>query len=307
MTRSYVLLVLCVFIWALNYISRQYLLREFSPLLLSALSLTLVSCVFLIGALFTRSLVKVTRNEIMFLLLSAVIGLIANQIFLFQGLKYTTATNASLIFTLSPLITAGLSAAFLKEKVTWRMIAGCVTALAGLCLALNTNGLVFHAGDLLLFGATFTFSCNLIFTRFLSRRLSPFIITVYSFGLSALFFDPFVLAFSGAGIEWNHSWSTWGLLLVSVLVAQGLTGVMWNKGMQTVGAAKASIVLNLQPLMTMMLELLLFRHSVSFQQVFGISLVFIGVLFATLQLGYVHTKKKSRMDKNNNNCEINCK
>lgn len=265
------------------------LLKEISPLVLSALSLTLVSLLFFLVAITTKSLVKVTRKEMGILLLSALIGLLANQIFLFQGLKYTTATNASLIFTLSPLITSGLSAIFLKEKITWRMIAGSIVAIVGLYLALNTNGLSFHAGDWLLLGATFTFSCNLIFTRLLSSSLSSFIITVYSFALSALIFDPFVWSF--AAIEWNHSLRIWGLLLVSVIVGQGLTGVMWNKGMLTVGAAKASIVLNLQPLMTMLLDWLFFRHAVTYQQVLGISLVLIGVLFSSLQAGRSRSPK----------------
>ncbi|MFE5319002.1 DMT family transporter [Paenibacillus sp. NPDC056579] len=289
MARSYVLLIVCVFIWALNYISRQILLREFSPLVLSALSLALVSCIFLVWAVVTKSLVKVKSKKVILLLLGSTAALIANQICLFEGLRFTTATNASLIFTLAPLITAGLSAVFLKESITWRMIAGCLTAIAGLFMALNTQGFALHIGDWLLLGATFTFSCNLIFTRFLSRHFSSFLITAYTFTLSAIFLGPYVGAVSV--IEWNQSIGLWSLLIVSVIVGQGLTGVMWNKGMEAVGAAKASIVLNLQPLMTLLLEVLLFRHAVSFQQMFGISLVILGVLFGTLQFGSFKRQK----------------
>jgi len=289
LAKSYGVLIGCVFIWALNYISRQMLLKHFSPLALSAISLTLVALLFFIWAAATRSLAMAKRKNAVMLLLGSSAALIANQVFLFQGLKFTTATNASLIFTLAPLMTAGLSVAFLKERVTWRMAAGCLVAIAGLFMALNTNGFALYAGDWLLLGATFTFACNLIFTRYLCRHLSPFLITVYTFTISALLFAPYVVA--ADDIDWNQSLGIWGLLVVSVVIGQGLTGVMWNKAMDAVGAAKASIVLNLQPLMTLLLEVLLFGRAVSFQQMFGVFLVILGVLFATLPLPLLIKKK----------------
>jgi drug/metabolite transporter (DMT)-like permease len=291
LVKSYLLILACVFIWALNYISRQILLKEFSPFFLSALSLTVVSCVFLVIAFWAKALVSVTRKDMGLLLLSAIIGLILNQILLFKGLQQTTATNASLIFTMSPLMTTGLAFIFLKESITWRMIAGCLVAILGLFLALNLQGFKLHTGDWIMLGATFTFSCNLIFVRILSRRLTPFIITAYSFVISCVFFDPFVLSFTS--INWHHSVRIWVLAIASILIAQGLTNVMWNKGMETIGAARAAIVLNLQPLMTMMLEFVIFGRGVTFQQMLGASLVFIGVLLGTMQKGFFKQEQGS--------------
>jgi drug/metabolite transporter (DMT)-like permease len=270
--------------------ARQILLKEFSPFFLSALSLSIVGILFLACAIVTRSLISLTRREVGLLVLSASIGLIANQILLFKGLQQTTATHAALIFTMSPLMTAGLAAGFLKETITWRMIAGCLVATSGLTMALNMQGIKLNAGDWMMLGATFTFSCNLIFVRLLSRRLSPFIITVYSFAISSFFFDPFVLSLTP--IVWNHSVLIWGLAIGSILMVQGLTNVWWNKGMQTLGAARAVMVLNLQPLMTMLLDFIIFRHIFTFQQMFGASLVFAGVLFGTLKKGFFKRNQK---------------
>jgi len=294
--KSYLLLLVCVFIWALNYITRQFLLKEFSPYFLSALSLTVISVVFLGWAFATKNLVRINRKEVLFLLLSAVIGLIANQLFLYQGLQRTTATNASLIFTLSPLFTAGLAALFLKERITWRMAAGSLVATAGLSQALGLSGFRFHLGDLLILSGTFTFSCNLIFVRILSRRLHPFIVTVYSFALGSVLLDPFVFAFST--INWHHSVWIWMLAIASILIAQGLTNIWWNKGMQTVGAAKASILLNLQPLMTMLLDMVIFHQAVTVDKIFGAVLIITGVAIGTWQKEFgklpkgKHTRKQ---------------
>ncbi|UUZ92492.1 DMT family transporter [Paenibacillus sp. P25] len=168
---------------------------------------------------------------------------------------------------------------------------GCLAASLGVGTALNLHGFAMKTGDLLMFGAVFTFSCNLIFTRILSRRLTPFIITVYSFALSAVLFDPFVL--SSLKIDWAQPLRIWGLAFAAVLVAQGLANVLWNKGMQDVGAAKSAIVLNLQPMMTMLLDFILFGHPVTVQQTLGAALVFGGVLLGTLPMGSVVKKSKA--------------
>jgi drug/metabolite transporter (DMT)-like permease len=280
LVKAYVILIICVLIWALNYIARQILLKEFPPMVLSAFSLTVVSCLFFVGALLNRALVKLTCKEWLLLLLSAV-GLIGNQMLLFTGLQHTSATNASLIFTLSPVMTAVLAALILKEKITWRMMIGSVVALIGLAMALNLQKITMSSGDLLMLGAVFTFSINLILTRLLSRRLSPFIITVYSFTLSAALLDPWVL--STIQMDWKHPVWIWSLAFAAVVIAQGLANVFWNKGMETLGAARSAIVLNLQPLMTMLLDLIIFGHSVTLQQMMGAALVFTGVLLGSLQ------------------------
>lgn len=246
------MLLLCVFIWAGNYLARQFLLEKFSPLFLSAFSLTVISIFFCLLAFLTKSFVRLKRKELLLFCFASLIGLVANQIFLFTGLKYSTATNASLIFSLSPLITAGLAAVFLNEKITLRMIIGSSIAILGIFFVLSVNWkFVFNIGDLLLFGATATFSCNLIFVRMLSKRLSTFIITTYSFMISAVIFDPFILVSSP--INWNHSFLVWGFAVLSVIIGQGVTSMIWNMAMNTVGAARSAIVLNLQPLMTMLL------------------------------------------------------
>lgn len=286
MVKSYTILLFCVFVWAGNYLARQFLLKEFSPLFLSAFSLTVISFFFILVSILSKSFVKVKLREFVLLCGAALIGLVANQIFLFTGLKYSSAANASLIFSLSPIITAFLAGVFLKEKITVRMIIGSLIAIIGIYLVLAVKGqFVFSKGDLLLFGGAATFSCNLIFVRLLSERLSTLIITTYSFILSAAIFDPFIL--SGTSVAWNKSLPLWVIAAASVIIGQGLTTLMWNKAMNDVGAAKAAIVLNLQPLMTMLLDYLIYQTLITTQQMFGAALVFAGILLGTIQMGMV--------------------
>lgn len=300
MVRSYSILLSCVFIWAGNYLARQFLLTEFSPLFLSSFSLTIISVFFCIIAAFTESYTRLRRKEFVIFCFAGLIGLVANQIFLFTGLKYSTATNASLIFSLAPLITAALAGVFLKEKITVRMVLGGVIAIIGLYLVLSVKGqFVFNIGDLLLLGATTTFSCNLIFVRLLSARLSSFIITTYSFVFGAVFFDPFVLF--GTKIGWDHSISVWTFAVLSVLIGQGITSLLWNKSMNDVGAARSAVVLNLQPIMTMFLDFFVYHTPLTLDKIIGAILVFAGILYSISRRGYIF--KRRILNREEINCE----
>jgi len=237
----------------------------------------------------TKSFVRLSRRILIILCFAGLIGLAANQIFLFTGLKYSSATNASLIFSFSPLITAILAAVFLKEQITNRMVFGSLIAILGIYFVLSVKGhFVFNIGDLFLFSATATFSCNLILVSMLSKQLSTFIITTYSFMISAIIIDPFVL--TDSDIEWNHSISIWLLAAASVIVGQGITTSMWNNAMNDVGPAKSAIVLNLQPLITMFLDYWINHNTVTVQQIAGATLVFSGIILGIVQKG-ARTKK----------------
>lgn len=296
LAKSYLILLTCVLIWAGNYLARQFLLKEFSPFFLSAFSLTVISIFFCLMGLITKSFVRLRRKEFMLFCCAGLIGLVANQIFLFTGLKYSTATNASLIFSMSPLITAALAGVILKEKITRQMIFGSVIAIIGLYFVLSVKGqFVFGMGDLLLLGATTTFSFNLIFVRLLSKRLSPFIITSYSFFISAIIFDPFILI--GNDIDWNHSISIWVFAVMSVLIGQGIATLMWNKAMNNLGASRSSIVLNLQPIMTMLLDFLIYQNPLTVKKIFGAGLVFTGILLSTVHIGFILKKRIGTREK----------
>lgn len=281
--RSYFILFLCVVLWAANYLTRQLLLTKFPPLFLSAFSLSVASIFFLSIILYTRAFQKVNKKELVLLVITGLIGLIANQIFLFTGLQYSTATNASLIFSLAPLLTALLSGIFLKEKITARLLIGSVIAIIGIYFVLSAKGsFVFNVGDILLFGATATFACNLIFVKLLSNRLSTLVITTYSFVIASVMFDPFI--FIGIDIDWNQSFSFWMIAFLSVLIGQGVTNLAWNSSMHHIGAARSAIVLNLQPVITLLLDYWIFHSEITTMQLLGIFCVFIGVLYSSFQL-----------------------
>ncbi|MGW8824112.1 EamA family transporter [Paenibacillus lautus] len=69
----------------------------------------------------------------------------------------------------------------------------------------------------------------------------------------------------------------------SALLIQGLCAVIWNAQIRKVGAAKASLFLNLQPFVAMILGYITLGTPISLTQVAGSVLIISGVVLATMQ------------------------
>lgn len=281
--RSYLLLLLCVTLWGSNFVFGSVLVKEFPPLHLSAfrlLATTLFLCAYA-GA--TRRFSRLTLRDILYLLPLTVFGYLMNQVSFFTGLQTTDATTAALILSLAPIFTALLARLFLKEPFTKRMAIGSFVALAGVFFVIGkASGLHLSVGVWLLIVAMVTFSFSVIMMRKLTETLDAFAATVYSTILGCGMVFPTAL-WREPHAQLHPQWWAWVLLIGTAFVIQGICSLIWNGQLRKVGAAKASIFLNLQPFVAMVLGFILLGTPITLTQVAGSMLIVGGVVFATWQ------------------------
>lgn len=281
MLKSYGIILLCITLFSSNFIFGQVLGQTISAGHLTVIRIFCVTLLFVIWGFFSKSYARLTVRHAFLLFFMGLLGTVLYQIMLFKGLKTTSATTSSLIFGLGPLCTSLLAFILLKEKITYRMVSGALLTFAGLYIALQKGGSYhFQIGDLYIAGAMFLFSTNLIFYRTLARKLPALTIMLYSFMFSFLISWPAVMGDPGF---WRITPAEWGLAAFSAVFSQGLGGLLWNREMNKVGAAKASVFLNLQPLIVMLLSLVFLHTPVTLQQLSGSVLVIGGVAISSLQ------------------------
>ncbi|WP_246311118.1 DMT family transporter [Paenibacillus xylanilyticus] len=76
-------------------------------------------------------MIRLTSQDIIYLIPLAFIGMLLHQVSFFTGLQTIDATTSSLILSLFPIFTALLARLFLKEPFTLRMVVGSLVALIG--------------------------------------------------------------------------------------------------------------------------------------------------------------------------------
>ncbi|WP_274319540.1 DMT family transporter [Paenibacillus qinlingensis] len=171
-------------IWGVTYVLSAYLLRAFSPVLLSFLRIC-VTGVLLLAVSRTQVIQQPTRREWLLLLGSAVFFTLIQQPLYFIGLQFSTAANASLIYAVAPIATLFLEAIFLRTRFSWLKVAGALLGFLGVMVIVTFNGqsLKVSIGDVYLLIAMLGFfdQC-VVYTSFIQKNVTFFNLVVFHVG-----------------------------------------------------------------------------------------------------------------------------
>ncbi|MEH7097206.1 DMT family transporter [Neobacillus vireti] len=283
--KAFISLFLVSVLWGCNYPVSAYLLQGFSPVLLSTVRICFTSLFLIICALIHKGMKRPTISEWKYLIGVGIFGTLLNQTFYFTGLHHTTPANASLIISLAPIATILLERIIFKVKFTIKKSSGAMISLIGVfsIIGVANGALGISWGDFNILIAMFCLSISILFIRGLAKTMDTFIITVFSTVLGS------VLMIPAAGVEnlvsgsvISHSLLMWILLIFAGIMAQGVAGFWWNKGVAKVGAGTASMFMNIQPFVAILASHFILGNHISLNQILGGILVLLGVFIANM-------------------------
>jgi drug/metabolite transporter (DMT)-like permease len=191
------------------------------------------------------------------------LALSISSVLFFLSLKLMPLAEATAIVFVSPVITAILSAIFLKEQMSRRAWAATMLALAGVAIVLRPNVAEFGAAALLPLCAAFFFSTMIILNRMAVQTGS-------AMGLQwilVLIAAPTVAAFALTGHfaeipDMYIMMPDWTVFLRCACVAVTASTAHWLifQGTMRTSAANASQAVYVQLPMALFLDALIFRH-----------------------------------------------
>src|SRR5690606_16695768 len=119
--RMQLLLIGTMAVWGLNISAIKVLTDYMDPLLISAYRMVLATVIINMTLVWSRRpiyLGRISRKHWLRFILCAVLMVYANQIFFIGGMSTASATNGSLIMSLSPLVATGLAAILFREPLS---------------------------------------------------------------------------------------------------------------------------------------------------------------------------------------------
>ena len=277
------LLLLTVGVWGLNVTVVKLLLRHFQPLELSILRFTAAAAIFFLVVSIRVGQMRIARRDWSWLLVAALFGITLNQVCFVYSLKFTTASNLSLLLASTPAWAALLLLGLRMESVGLRHWAGIAVSILGVAtivlfrpggVQLNVNLL----GDLLGIGVAITWAVYSVALRPLVRRHSVFKVSAWVLLLGTVAILPLGFPQTNAARLAATSPSTWGLYAYSMLGAVVLTNIFWYIGMRRLGPARGTLYGNIQPFIGVLFAALILHERVSPVQLLGGVLVIGGVL-----------------------------
>lgn len=286
-------------IWGCNYVVSAYLLRGFSPVFLSFARISMTSIFLFLLALKIGGIRRPTKQEWVLLAGAGVFGTLINQIFYFTGLRASTAANAALIIATAPVATTILERIFLKVKMNVSKVSGAFIGLFGVFIIVVFEGgsIGISAGDLNLIVAMLAMSVSLLFIRRLSDSMSSYAVTIFSTILGSVLMAPAAAGeqvFSHIVIS-RDIWM-WVLMAAAGVIAQGIAGFWWNRGVAVVGAGTAAMFMNIPPFIALVVGHIVLGDPIYMAQILGGVLVLSGV--------FVANQKALRKDDVKQECQI---
>lgn len=217
-------------------------------------------------------------------------GVFGTNALLFSGLKYSTATNASLILSCSPIVITILSVFILKERIVFGQVFGILISFLGVLIVVSKGSLAllmsldFNVGDILLLGNPISWGFYSVLMKKLLDRYSPLAIGTYSNLVGVIFFPPFIIyELATAQAEIHLTAVSFGAIAYVGLLASSVGTLWWNKGIKQVGASRASIFMNGVPISAMLLSVVVLGERIGLPQILGAVMVLAGVYFNSLR------------------------
>ena len=274
-------LLTAMLLWGSSFVAMKYAIGSLDPMLVVCVRMVIASICFLP---FLRSFSRLRPGRKQVLLLAAM-GLCEPCLyFLFEAaaLNLTSASQASLITTMLPLLVAVAAALFLGERLTRRIIIGLFVAATGavwLSLAASVSVHAPHPvlGNFLEFMAMVTATGYIILLKKLSADLPPFFMTAAQSVIGAVFFSLILLITDihlPAAIPMPALLS---IIYLGTFVSVGAYG-LYNFGVSRVPANQAAVFINLIPLWAVVLGVLLLGEKFTGWQFAAGLLIFAGVM-----------------------------
>ncbi len=279
------LLVMAMLVWASSFIALKSAIGPMGPMSVIFGRMLSASLVFVF---FIKSFFKLefTKEDIKYIAIMVLLEPCLYFIFEAKALQFTSASQAGMLTSMMPLITAIGAGLILKEKITKRLLFGAFLAVCGavwLSISTDSSSVANNPvlGNFLEFMAMVCGAGYAISIRRLSKKFSALFLTAVQSFAGAVFFFPFFLwEYTTAGFEFDLKAIAWTLYL-GVVVTLGGYG-LFNMALSRVEASKASIYINLIPVFTLLLAYLILGENMKFVELIASAVILLGVAISQM-------------------------
>ncbi|MFY0543336.1 DMT family transporter [Brevibacillus sp. H7] len=277
------MLLAVVLIWGGNYTVGKFGMQALSPEVFTLTRFLLVIPVLWVLVKWKEGNVAIRARDIPAFLLAALVGITLYQTLFVASLKYTTATNASLLVAMSPLFTVIVAVLAKQERATLALAFGSLMAVGGVVVVKGAaaGGITFSLESLLGDGlaalASLLFGLYPFTTARLARSYSAMKVTLYT-----ALFGTFFLAVYCTPDLLRVNWielpsSAWWSLLYAAYPVTAYSLAAWNYGIERLGPARVMPYMYLVPVTAILVAMAVIDEQMNGWQWCGAVMIVAGV------------------------------
>ena len=273
-------LIIAMLLWASSFVALKLAFQGYHPMQVIFGRMMIASLCFVI---FIPSFRKITwrYRDIKYFLFMGICEPCLYFLFEAKALQLTSASQAGMITAMLPLLVAIMAWSWLKESISRQTLAGFSLAIIGACwLSLASETSISAPNPLL--GNFYEFLAMIcaagytVSLKHLTNNYPPLFLTAFQAFIGSLFFLPFLLL---PGVGFTIAWETTPALAVIYLgtfITLGAYGC-YNYSVSRIPASRAAGYVNLIPVFSVILGMIILGDTLNLSQWLACGLVFCGV------------------------------
>lgn len=282
--KVYFLMVLSTIFWAGAFIAGKLSAPFIPPFTLTFLRFFFATIImYFVVKSKDKNIYKLKKEDYRVFLFTGIVGMFGYHVFFFSALKYTTAINSSIIGATNPIITTILVILFLRDKISLKRLLGIILSFTGVVLTITNadlNALMnfsFNKGDMLMLVAVLMWASYSVYSKKVMHRFTPLILTYYSFLFCTIFIIPFVIYEKPWTILDGVPTYSYVAVIYMSIFASVIGYLVQQMAIKQIGPSRTSIFINLVPIFSIILSVLILKESVSSIKLLTTLLIITGV------------------------------
>lgn len=273
------LAILTAIVSGISIVANKFFIVKIDPFVFTTIRSFFIGLIFLVISFFACNfkIKKFKKVSWWTLVLIGVIGGGAPFLLFFIGLKETTAGRAAFLHKTLPLYAAILAFFFLKEKITRKHIIAMLSMIAGVYLIESANiPFGVRIGDFLVLGATLLWAIeNAVSKKAMLDNESNWVVTFSRMFFGSILLFLIISIMGKADMLFSLSQKQIVYIIISTLLLF-LYVLFWYWGLKFINLSKASIILLIAPLISLILGHIWLNEKIFELQLFGSALILIG-------------------------------
>ncbi len=286
MIGTYIRLYLVAFFWGGTFVAGRSLAGVVEPEAAAFFRFAIASLLLLAITLKREQLPSLSFRQLLVVFALGATGILAYNLFFFNGLTLIGAGRASLIIALNPVFITLASALIHREPLPKRRIVGILLSVSGAIIVITQGQplTIFASGigrgELLIFGCVLSWTLYSVIGKTAMRGLSPLVAVCYSSIAGALLL--FVAAMPHVNFSAALDYPPAAYLSLVYLGMFGtVVGFLWYfQGIQAIGPSRAAVFISFVPVNGVLLATLILGEPLTLSLLTGGTLVVSGSYLA---------------------------
>lgn len=266
-----------------------HLIAKVAVEVVDAYTLTLVRCLIALVGMSAVLIVRgkwfqIRRGDWRLVFGLAFLVIPVNQFLFLYGMRFTTPSNAALLYATTPILVLLFAHRFLGERLTRNKIYGVVLGFIGVTVVIFERGvdasMQFVYGNLIMCVAVTAWALYTVYGKRLIAKYGPIEASAATLFVGTLLYLPIGIVPALTFPFESLTTANWLEICYLGFVTSVVAYLLWYFALARVEAAKVALFTNLQPILTTILAVLLLGQGITLPFIVGGSLALGGVVLA---------------------------